>query len=115
MPSHLPTPSKVSCCSFGIVPSAFGERLRSSVPFLLTISTSVAMIEPGPDTRMSLVYPHVEPILLSTCHTPVRMPGGMRPSKSRTEPMVVMFVPDGAKAAFLVLMETSLPHCFARL
>ena len=41
-------------------------------------------------------------------------PAGV-PSKSRIDAMVLVFVPEGANAAFFVVNETSLPQLFARL
>jgi hypothetical protein len=48
----------------------------------------------------------------------VRIPAGERGpifSKSMMEPIVSVFLSDGAKAAFFVLIETSFPHCAAQL
>src|SRR5580704_9932815 len=89
--SHFPTPSSVSCCACGSVPSAIGERFSSSVPPLLTVSTSHPITVPGGDTVIPVEYPHVLPIGWSTIHgCPARIPGGDRVpifSKSKIEPI----------------------------
>src|SRR3954468_18392557 len=98
-----------------MVPSALGETLRRSVPFLLTVSTSQPRTVSGELAFMPSIYPQLDPIGLSTTQEPVRMPSGGAPSKSRIDAMVLVFVPEGANAAFLVVNDTSLPQVFARL
>src|SRR3954454_17812893 len=99
-----------------MVPSALAEPLSSSVPFLLTGSTSQPIPASGDLAVSPSTYPQLfVPIGLSTTHDPLRMPSGGAPSKSIMEAMVFVFVPEGANAAFLVVNETSLPQVFARL
>src|ERR1700722_6442291 len=98
-----------------MVPSAFGETLRSNVPFLLTVSTSHPITVSAELAFIPSMYPQLDPMGRSTTHDPARIPSGGAHSKSIMYEIVFVFVPEGPNAAFLVVNETSLPQLLARL